>query len=152
MTGTSYRDSIYIDAEPRVVFEYFVDPAALVQWMGDRAILDARPGGRFILFFDERAVEGRYVEIDPPRRVVITWGRARSATFPPGASTLVVTLTPEGRGTRVAIVHSGLPNDELDRHVAGWRHYLMRLALVAAGGTAEPHRTPEHLTRGVEDA
>jgi len=152
VTGAPYRDSIHIDAAPRVVFEYFVDPASLVCWMGDHAILDARPGGRFILFFEERAVEGRYVEIDPPRRVVITWGRRRSATFPPETSTLEVTLMPEGNGTRVTIVHSGLPSEELDRHVAGWCHYLARLAVVATGASAEPHRTPEHLTRGVEDA
>lgn len=105
-----------------------------MRWMGDRAILDPRPGGRFTLFFGNTSVEGRYLELDPPRRVVITWGRGGSETFPPDASTLEVTLVPEGDGTRLSIVHSGLPEAEKPPHAVGWRYYLARLATVAAGG------------------
>src|SRR5262249_41396871 len=140
---------IHIEADPEVVFDYFIKPEALVQWLGDRAILEPRPGGRFTLFFAERAVEGRYVEIDRPRRVVITWGRAGSSVLPPRSSRLEVTLTPEAGGTRVAIVHTGLPASEIARHALGWRHYLARLAIVGAGGTVEPHRAPEAIRRGL---
>jgi len=150
MAAEPYRDSIHIEADPSVVFRYFIEPKALASWLGDRAILDARPGGRFTVFFDDKAVEGRYVEIDPPRRLVITWGRVGSPTFPPHASTLEVTLTPEGRGTRVANVHSGLPESEAHRHALGWQHYLGRLVTVGAGGKADPHDAPEELTRGAD--
>lgn len=150
MAAEEFRDSIHIDADPAVVFDYFTKPEALVRWMGDRAIVDPRPGGQFTLFFDERAVEGRYIEIDRPRRVVISWGRAGSKAFPPHASTLEVTLTPEAGGTRVAIVHTGLPGSERSRHALGWRHYLARLAIVAAGGTVDRHRTPRELLGDVD--
>jgi uncharacterized protein YndB with AHSA1/START domain len=109
-----------------------------VRWMGELAVLDPRPGGEFTLFFGGNAVRGRYLELDPPRRVVISWGRGGSAEFPPEASTLEVTLEPEGAGTRVSIVHSGLPEAEAPRHAAGWRGYLARLAEVAGVAVIPP--------------
>jgi uncharacterized protein YndB with AHSA1/START domain len=127
-----YRDSIVIDAEPATVFEYFTNATALASWMGDDAYVEPVPGGRFTIFFGARAVEGRYVEVTRPHRLLITWGRGGDPAFPPGASTLEVVLIPEGKGTRVSIIHSGLPVPERDRHRDGWRHYLPRLARKAA--------------------
>jgi uncharacterized protein YndB with AHSA1/START domain len=121
-----YRGSIHFDAEPEFVYQYFIKPEALVRWMGDQAILDPRPGGRFRLVFGHRTVEGQYVELDPPGRLVITWGRRGSVTFPPASSTLEVTLTPETGGTRVSIVHTGLPASEIPGYALGWQHYLPR--------------------------
>jgi uncharacterized protein YndB with AHSA1/START domain len=116
------------------VFDYFIRPDALVRWMGERAILDPRPGGEFTLFFGTNSVEGRYLEVDPPKRLVIGWGRGGSTEFPPGSSILEVTLAPEGDGTRVSVVHSGLPEPEVPRHAAGWRHHLAELAAALAEG------------------
>jgi uncharacterized protein YndB with AHSA1/START domain len=145
-----YRDSIVIAAAPDVVFDYFTQPEALVSWMGDRAVLDPRPGGEFTLYFDDRCVQGRYVEIDRPRRLVITWGRLGSREMPPFASTLEVAFTREGDGTRVSIVHHGLPESEAPRHALGWQHYLPRLQRVGAGEQLGPHRTPAHLRDGAD--
>jgi uncharacterized protein YndB with AHSA1/START domain len=145
-----YRDSILIEADPEAVFTYFTKPEALVRWMGDRAVLDPRPGGEFTLYFDDRCVDGKYVEVDPPRRLVISWGRRGSKELPPFSSTLEVTLTSEMGGTRVSIVHHGLPQSEATRHALGWQHYLARLQTVGAGKEAEPHVTPQSLTDGAD--
>jgi uncharacterized protein YndB with AHSA1/START domain len=120
------------------VFDYFTRPESLVRWMGDLAVLDPRPGGEFTVVFGAGSVRGRYLELDPPRRVVISWGRGGSAEFPPEASTLEVTLEPEGDGTRVSIVHSGLPEPEAPKHAAGWRGYLATLAAVASAAAVTP--------------
>jgi uncharacterized protein YndB with AHSA1/START domain len=146
----SYRGSIHIDAEPEVVFDYFTQPDALVRWMGDYAILEPRPGGQFTLILGGRTVQGRYVSLEPPHRLVITWGRQGSATFPPGSSTLEVTLAAEAGGTRVTVVHTGLPASETHRHVLGWELYLDRLAVVAAGGQVADHGVPAELTEGAD--
>jgi uncharacterized protein YndB with AHSA1/START domain len=128
-----YLDSIHIEAEPDVVFDYFTRPEAIVQWMGDRALLDPRPGGRFVLFIGDKRVDGRYLEVDRPRRLVIAWGRHGCDVLPPGSSTLEVRLTPEDGGTRVHIVHSGLPESEREKHALGWKHYLGRMRAVVGG-------------------
>jgi uncharacterized protein YndB with AHSA1/START domain len=145
-----YRDSIHIEADPDLVFDYFTRPEALVRWMGDRAVVDPRPGGEFTLWFDERCVQGRYVEVDRPRRLVISWGRRGSREAPPFSSTLEVNFTPEVDGTRVSIVHSGLPDGERTRHALGWTHYLGRLQQLGAGSEPDPHFTPASLTDGAD--
>ena len=150
MAADPYRDSILIEAAPDEVFEYFTRPEALVRWMGDRAVLDPRPGGEFTLFFDDRCVQGRYVEVDRPRRLVITWGRQGSRRLPPFSSTLEVSFVPEADGTRVSIVHRGLPEVEAGRHAVGWRHYLARLRILGSGGEPDPHHTPASLTDGAD--
>jgi uncharacterized protein YndB with AHSA1/START domain len=146
-----YRDSIFIEATPDQVFEYFIRPDALVRWMGDGAVLDPHPGGEFTLFFDDRCVRGRYVEIDRPGRLVISWGRDGSREMPPFSSILEVSFVPEADGTRVNIIHHGLPESEATRHALGWRHYLGRLQILGSGQEPEPHRTPVVLTEGVDD-
>ena len=150
MTAEPYRDAIHITAEPEAVFDYFTSAEALARWMGDRAVVDPRPGGQFTIFFGDRRVEGRYVELDRPRRLVISWGRAGSRRFPPGSSVLEVTLTARDGGTLVAIAHSGLPEGERHRHAVGWRHYLARLALAAAGSDPAPHVTPDEIVQGAD--
>jgi uncharacterized protein YndB with AHSA1/START domain len=150
VAGEAFRGSIYIEAEPALVFEYFTHPAAIASWMGDRAVVDPRPGGEFIVFFEDRAVEGRYIALEPPHRLVISWGRAGSQEFPPGSSTLEVELKREASGTRVEVIHSGLPESETPRHALGWQHYLARLSAVAAGHAVPAHRTPKALTQGVD--
>src|SRR5262245_57205371 len=67
-----YRASVLIEADPGRVFEYFTEPDALAKWMGGRAVLVPRPGGEFRLYISGVPVVGRYVEVDPPRRVVVT--------------------------------------------------------------------------------
>jgi uncharacterized protein YndB with AHSA1/START domain len=39
--------SVFVAAPPERVYEYFVRADALVRWMGDYALLEAEPGGRF---------------------------------------------------------------------------------------------------------
>jgi len=41
--------SVFVEAPPERVYEYFTRPEAMVRWMGDFALLEAKPGGRFTL-------------------------------------------------------------------------------------------------------
>lgn len=145
-----FRGSIHVDASPEEVFTYFTDADALASWMGDRARVEPHPGGIFLIHFDDRVVEGRYLVVDPPKRIVVTWGRHGSVRLPPGGSTLEVTFAPEDGGTRVSVLHDGLPDPERPLHALGWAHYLPRLASVARGHSVEAHHVPPHLTDGVD--
>ena len=133
---------IRIDARPETVFEFFTDPAKLVGWMGSQATLDPRPGGVFRLAMrrhaGEAVVSGEFVEVIPHSRVVFTWGFVPNLFgVPPGSSRVEVSLTPDGEATLVRIVH-GVPQDAVEFHSFGWRHYGERLALAAAGGDPGP--------------
>jgi len=78
-------------------------------------------------------VVGEFVEIDPPRRVVFTWGWEGNDAVPPGSSTVEVILTPDGEGTILRLVHRDLPEEQRAEHDGGWKHFLPRLATAAAG-------------------
>ena len=126
----------YIDAPPDVVFAMFVRPELLVRWIGDSADLDPRPGGVFrFTLGDQDACRGRYLEIDPPRRVVFTWGweRAEAIPVPADSTTVEVDLTPQGSGTHLRLVHRGLEGDAMVLHEHGWQRFLDRLHAAATG-------------------
>ena len=134
--------SVHVEARPERVFSYFTEPEAMVRWMGEFALLDAAPGGEFAVDVRGVAIRGRYLEVDPPKRLLISWGHAGSELLPPGSSTVEVRFAAEAGGTRVEIRHTGLPEPHASRHVRGWRHFTTRLAVVAAGGDAGPDVPP----------
>jgi uncharacterized protein YndB with AHSA1/START domain len=138
MAAEPYTASVHIEARPEEVFEYFTRPEAIVRWMGDYAVLDPRPDGEFTLDINGVPVRGRYVELEPPRRVVISWGHAGSERLPPGASTVEVTLTPDADGTTVEVVHRDLPEPDAAQHALGWEHFLERLVVAGGGGDPGP--------------
>ena len=138
MEAEALTASVHIEAAPERVFEYFTSPAAMVRWMGDYALLDPAPGGAFDVDINGVPVRGRYLEVEPPHRLLISWGHAGSERLPPGASTVEVRLTPAGDGTQVEIVHRGLPADDAGGFARGWPHFLARLAVAAPGGDPGP--------------
>ena len=130
-----------IAASPETVFDFFTDPDRMVQWMGRSAELDPRPGGGLRCDINDEAVAaGEYVELEPPHRVVFTWGwEGEGSVTPPGSSRVEVLLTEDGEGTRLRLIHRDLPSAEsAGKHGHGWRHYLDRLATSAAGGEPGP--------------
>jgi uncharacterized protein YndB with AHSA1/START domain len=138
-----YATSIEIEAAPPDVFDYLVTEAGMTAWMGQHASLDPQAGGGFAVDIAGYAIRGKYLEVDRPRRVVVSWGVAGSPDLPPGASTVEFTLTPTAHGTRVELTHSGLPDAQLEGHADGWTHFLARLRVVAPGGDAgDDHWVP----------
>jgi uncharacterized protein YndB with AHSA1/START domain len=138
MTAEPVRASIHIEAPPESVYEHFVKPEAMVLWMGEYAVLEPEPNGRFEVDVQGAPVRGRYLDLEPPNRLVISFGYAGSDSLPPGASTVEVRLIAEAGGTLVELEHRDLPDEEAAGHVRGWDHYLPRLATVAAGGDPGP--------------
>jgi uncharacterized protein YndB with AHSA1/START domain len=117
----------HIQARPEVVFPYFTDPALIVAWIGDHAELDPQPGGGFALDFGDSLVRGAYLAVEPPYRVVFSWGIPGDDTMPPGGSTVEVVLTPDGDDTMVVLTHRGVPSGHIDGHRAGWEEQLGHL-------------------------
>ena len=153
-TETTFVErTLSIDASPETVWEFFVDPDKLTRWKGMNATLDPQAGGVYACeVIPGHTVRGEYVELDPPHRLVFTWGWEASggeqSAVPPGSSTIEVELTPEGEGTRLHFVHRDLPGSkETESHAHGWDHYLPRLEIVAAGG--DPGEDP-WLTQDME--
>jgi uncharacterized protein YndB with AHSA1/START domain len=131
---------VRVAARPETVFAYFTDPARLVSWMGVEATLDPRPGGVCrIRINDASSMLGEFVEVEPYRRVVWTWGWEEAMfAVPPQTTEVEVSLTPDGDETIVRLAHRRLPPHSASFHRAGWDHYLARLAAEASGRRPGP--------------
>jgi uncharacterized protein YndB with AHSA1/START domain len=138
MSDGLFRTSVRIEASPDEVFPYFTDPVLLTQWMGEHADLDARQGGAYHVDITGVPIRGAFLELQPPRRLVFSWGVAGNDAFPPASTTVEITLTADGPSTVLELVHRDLPPEELPEHDTGWGHFLERLAIAAGGGDPGP--------------
>lgn len=122
---------VRLNASPEEIFLCLTEPELYVRWQGVKAELDPRPGGVYRVWMDADTVaSGTFVEVDPARRVVFTWGWEGNQGVPPGSTTVELTLEPDGDGTVLSLRHTGLPDGEAAAmHEEGWRHFTAQLAL-----------------------
>lgn len=148
----SVQVSVTINAEPETVWRFLSEQEKLLSWLtyipgspapaGSR--FEPRPGGEVrIVFPNGGEARGSVVEIDPPRRLVFTWGYepdvARTG-LGPGACRVEVAVVPMPEGTRVTLTHAGPMSEQLAKgHEGGWRHYLSQLAARAADAQHGAH-------------
>jgi uncharacterized protein YndB with AHSA1/START domain len=146
-TAAAVVREVQIAAAPETVYEFLVDPDRMIQWMGRKAELEPRPGGLFRVDLNGTHVSrGEFVELDPPHRVVFTFGwEGDTSIVEAGESTVEVTLVAEGDGTLVRLAHKDLPEESRGSHGHGWEHYLQRLGIAAGGGDPgqDPWADPE---------
>jgi uncharacterized protein YndB with AHSA1/START domain len=140
-----YHRELQIDASPETVWEFLVDPEKVARWKGLPAMtFEPAAGGAFrIEIIPGEVASGEFVELDPPRRLVYTWGWEPGVdgpnVVPPGSSTVEIELVPESGGTRLRFTHRDLPTAaSAESHGVGWDHYLGRLATAAGGGDPGP--------------
>ena len=149
-TGASTCASRLIGARPEEVYEAFMNPAALVEWLppgemtGKIHEFDGRVGGgyRMSLFFPatERSFRGktsdredmvtvRFVELKPPHRIVETVNFHAADPAFLGEMTIVVTLEEVSGGTEVTFLCENLPPGlRAEDNEAGSRLSLEKLA------------------------
>src|SRR3954452_4737417 len=87
----SVEREISIAASPETVWGLLTDPEKVVKWMGLTATFDARPGGSYRYeILSGHVASGEFLELDPPRRPVYTWGwepgEEGPNPVPPGSS------------------------------------------------------------------
>ncbi len=139
-TSEVVEREVRIEAPPETVFSFFTDPEKMTKWMGQSATLDPRPGGICRVDVNgENIARGEYVEVVPHSRIVFTWGwEGDDSPLPPGASTVEVSLTPDGDGTIVRLRHLGLSPEQRRAHGEGWDLYMPRVSLAAIGQDPGP--------------
>jgi len=112
------RKSVTVVAPPERAFELFTDGIAtwwpsshLVSPSGNAtALLEPREGGRYAETGEDGEFEwGRVLAVEPPSRIVYTWGLDAQYSYVPDTdrhSEIHVTFTPEGPNTtRVELEH-----------------------------------------------
>lgn len=138
MSDDTFTTSVRIEASPAEVFPYLTDPELVVRWMGDWADLQPKPGGPLALDVNGVPIRGEYLVVEPPHRLVFTWGALGSDVLAPGSTTVEILLRADGAGTVLELAHRDLPPEELPKHDVGWGHFLDRLVVAATGARPGP--------------
>lgn len=122
--------SIRIDADAATVFRHWTEPELLVSWMGRSATVEPWAGGLFRVDYNGADIaSGTFLEVEPSKRLVLTWGwEADGDSVPPGASRVEVRFVPDGDATVVTVRHLDLPEDAIEGHAVGWDQFLPQLA------------------------
>lgn len=128
MTDLTLTIDRLIKADPKRIYDAWLDPAMLSQFMRPEenvtipvAQTDPREGGRFVISMlagdKEIPHSGTYLELRPHERIVFTW----ESPFSTEGSTVTVTLAPEPGGTRITLTHVKFQSEEMrGNHEKGW--------------------------------
>jgi len=137
--------SVELAATPERVFEA-ISSRDITRWWVRPGVFDTREwsgdlrvGGRWRASGTMRGqpytLEGAFLEVHAPRKLVHTWERGSA---PASSSTVSYSLEPLAEGTRLTVRHSGVESpDVCSRFAAGWESSLERLIEVLA---AEPKK------------
>lgn len=123
-----------IDAGAEELFDAWLDPQALSEWMlpeGVSAIspmVDARVGGKYKLIMTTGSGDvphdGVYLTIDRPHTLAFTW----NSPYTYGIETKVtVEFRAAAAGTEVVLTHELLPAKEVEGHRRGWTEAIANL-------------------------
>jgi glutathione S-transferase len=134
----------HFKASPARVFAAFTEKPLMQAWYGPeshscpRCEVDARVGGKYRIELHSAAgsvnvVSGEFREIQPPERLVYTWGWLRGAGRSP--DTLVtITFRERDGGTDLRLEQTGfLTAEDRDAHGHGWNSTLNSLDALLAG-------------------
>jgi uncharacterized protein YndB with AHSA1/START domain len=138
--GGVIEREVFIDAPPKMVFEFLVDARLMARWIGSFQQIDPQPGGIFQVEVSAGNIaRGQYTEVVPFRRVAFTWGWSSHdpelAALRPGTSLVEIELEPKDGGTLLRLHHSRLPHGLEPIHAERWSVYLGRLAAVIKART-----------------
>jgi uncharacterized protein YndB with AHSA1/START domain len=137
-------DRIITIAAPRpLVFDFLRTTERWAAWWGAGSTIDARAGGR-VLIRHPGGVEmtGEVLEVDPPARIVFTYGYAAGGAIPPGGSRVTIVLDEVEAGTRLHLTHAFADEPVRDEHVQGWRFQLSLFANAVANVQHADSATP----------
>jgi uncharacterized protein YndB with AHSA1/START domain len=123
-----------IAAPPEDIFDAWLDPQALAEWMRPGTIrstvatVEPRVGGRYQILMHGESGEiphsGVYRVIDRPKRLVFTWQSPHSG---PEETLVTVEFLKSGKATEVVVTHEKLPESARAAHSRGWTSGLEHL-------------------------
>mgnify|MGYP001339420092 FL=1 len=121
---------------PEEAYRAFVHPTALRDWMSDAAQVEARPGGRLYVWWnDGYSACGTFSTVEPGKRLVFSWLGFNE----PGPTQVDIGFAPVKAGTRVTVKHSGFGeghawDDSRMGLTQGWESGLENLDSLLADG------------------
>ena len=114
------KQSYEIPASPADVWRALTDPAVIREWSGANAYLVLQPGARYTLWDGD--IGGEIVDVVPLQKLVQTW---KPHDWTRMDSVVTFLLTPQGKGTRVDLLHVNVEESDYDGTTEGWDTYYL---------------------------
>jgi uncharacterized protein YndB with AHSA1/START domain len=142
----------YVRTTPEKLWQALTDPEFTRRyWVATWQDCAWQPGASWKLMIPDGRVgdSGQVLEIDPPRRLVLSWrNEFKPELREEGYSRLTYLLEPVGGSVKLTVVHEmGRPDSKLIAGVSnGWPHVLASLKSLLE--TGEPLEETRHWPKG----
>lgn len=151
MPGSRFVYVTYIRTTPEKLWEALIDPEFTRRyWAETWQESDWKPGASWRIMIPDGRVgdSGEILEIEPGRRLVLTWrNEFKPELRDEPATRLTYELEPEGESVKLTLIHeSEQPDSKLIEAVSsGWPHILASLKSLLETGESlvETRRWPE---------
>ena len=112
-----------IGATPAEIYQAWLSSEGHTAMTGSSASVDGNVGGEFSAW--EGYIFGKTLELIPNQHIVQFW---RTSEFPDDApdSYLVVDLEEMTEGTKITLIHSNMPEDQVDSYRQGWEEFYFK--------------------------
>ena len=125
--------SVVIHAPQENVFRFLTDTPRWAAWWGAGSVIDPRVGGAMLIRLpDGTEMSGEVLEVQPPERMVFTYGFVKGEPIAPGRSRVTIRLEPHRQGTHLHLTHEFAEETVRDHHIQGWRYQLALFSNVVA--------------------
>jgi len=115
--------SAVIPARASEIYSAWMSSAGHAAMTGSPAKVNGKVGGKFTAW--NGYIFGSTLELEPDHRIVQAW---RTTEFPDDApdSRLEILLDEAARGTRVTLIHSEMPVEQIESYRQGWEDFYFR--------------------------
>lgn len=125
-------------ASPERIYEAWTNPAILQKWWGPEGVgvpvlkLDVREGGSWTTTMQsdqmgERIVSGRYIALEPPNRLVFTWGWVDNGTRGHETEVEIVLIKAGSKTTMILTQKVFSDIENRNNHRFGWTSSFNKL-------------------------
>ena len=125
------------------VYEAWTNPEILQKWWGPQGVtipkldLDVREGGEWVTTFHseqmgERIVSGRYITLEPPNRLVFTWGWTENGKRGHETEVEIVLVQSDEKTLMVLTQKIFTAVENRDGHRHGWTSSFIKLGELLA--------------------
>ncbi len=120
---TKFKLTVTLHASVEEIFNAWLSSDGHSAMTGSAAQVDGKVGGAFTAW--DGYIFGKILEIEFPRRIVQAW---RTSEFPEGApaSHVEILFDEVKDGTKVTLVHSAMPEDQVEAYRQGWEDFYFK--------------------------
>jgi len=109
-----------INTDVEHVYTALTNPLTIEMWTGAPVIMEAVEGSEFSLWDGE--ITGINLELVKNQKIKQQWYFEGEE----GKSIVTITLTPEGKNTRIELLHIDIPDEAFANILDGWDRYYFK--------------------------